>query len=103
MTKALIVVDLQQDFTPGGSLAVESGGLVAERVNRHIRHYSTDYLLVAATKDWHPGHFGQFTHFSNEPDYIDTWPPHCVHYTPGAKFHPAFYDEDEILGTKLEG
>ena len=78
--KALVVVDVQNDFCEGGSLAVAGGLLVAARVKELL---ATDhgYAAVVATRDHHidPG-----THFSDSPDYVDSWPPHCVAGTPGA-------------------
>ncbi|NMO04279.1 isochorismatase family protein [Gordonia sp. TBRC 11910] len=80
---ALIVVDVQNDFCEGGSLAVAGGAAVAAAVTELAR----DYPVVVATRDYHidPG-----THFSDTPDYVDTWPPHCVVGTDGAAFHPDF-------------
>ena len=83
MTKALIVVDVQNDFCEGGSLAVTGGAAVAAAISRHIA--SSAYDHVVATRDYHvdPG-----AHFSETPDFIDSWPVHCVAGTPGASFHP---------------
>jgi nicotinamidase/pyrazinamidase len=83
MTKALIVVDVQNDFCEGGSLAVTGGAAVAAAISQHIASSSYDH--VVATRDYHvdPG-----PHFSSEPDFIDSWPVHCVAGTPGASFHP---------------
>jgi nicotinamidase/pyrazinamidase len=83
MTRALLVVDVQNDFCEGGSLAVTGGAAVAAAVSAHIR--ASGYDHVAATRDHHvdPG-----AHFSAEPDYVDTWPVHCRAGTPGASFHP---------------
>lgn len=83
MTKALIVVDVQNDFCEGGSLAVAGGAAVAAAISQHIATSSYDH--VVATRDYHvdPGE-----HFSDMPDFIDTWPVHCVAGTPGASFHP---------------
>lgn len=83
--RALIVVDVQRDFCEGGSLAVEGGGEVAQRITDMLVEH--DYAHVVATKDYHidPG-----DHFSDEPDYRDSWPPHCVVGTAGVDFHPAF-------------
>ncbi len=82
MTKALVVVDVQNDFCEGGSLAVTGGADVAARVATLV----TDggYDIVVATKDHHidPG-----AHFSAEPDFVDSWPPHCVVGTPGNALH----------------
>lgn len=83
MTKALLVVDLQNDFCAGGSLPVEDGHLVAERINELPAHFD----VVVATMDFHVDPGG---HFSPEPDYLDTWPRHCVAHTRGAELHEAF-------------
>ncbi|MGE3664770.1 MAG: isochorismatase family protein [Pseudonocardia sp.] len=82
--RALIVVDVQNDFCEGGSLAVAGGSAVAAAIGPHAR--SGGYDHVVATRDHHvdPG-----THFSDTPDYVDTWPPHCRAGSPGASFHPA--------------
>jgi nicotinamidase/pyrazinamidase len=81
--KALIVVDVQNDFCEGGSLPVVGGGAVAAAVSKHIEAGGYDH--VVATRDYHidPG-----DHFSDEPDYVHSWPVHCVAGTPGASFHP---------------
>lgn len=86
MSTALIVVDVQNDFCEGGSLAVEGGGAVAEGVSRHLQEHGTRYAAVVATADWHvdPG-----DHWSDTPDFQSSWPVHCEVGTPGAEFHPA--------------
>jgi nicotinamidase/pyrazinamidase len=83
--RALIVVDVQKDFCEGGSLAVEGGAAVAARLSELLAAH--DYDHVVATMDFHidPG-----SHFSDQPDYRDSWPRHCVVGTPGVDFHPAF-------------
>jgi nicotinamidase/pyrazinamidase len=80
--RALIVVDVQNDFCEGGSLAVAGGAAVAAAISEHIR--TTPYDHVVATRDHHvdPG-----AHFSATPDFVDSWPPHCRRGTPGASFH----------------
>lgn len=82
MTTALVVVDVQNDFCEGGSLAVNGGAAVAEHVAELIA--SGQYQTVVATRDHHidPG-----SHFSDNPDYVDSWPRHCVAGTPGAELH----------------
>ena len=82
--RALIIVDVQNDFCEGGSLAVAGGAAVARAVSERLAG-AHDYAHVAATKDFHidPG-----SHFSDHPDYADSWPPHCVAGTPGAEFYP---------------
>ncbi|HVM64218.1 MAG TPA: isochorismatase family protein [Acidimicrobiales bacterium] len=83
--RALVVVDVQNDFCEGGSLAVEGGADVARRITRFLHAHRGDYDVVVATRDYHedPG-----AHFSATPDYRDSWPPHCVAGTAGAEFHP---------------
>lgn len=85
-SRALIVVDVQNDFCEGGSLAVAGGQAVARRVSAWLRARAGSYGVVIATRDWHvdPG-----AHWSNTPDFIDTWPVHCVAGSTGADFHPA--------------
>ncbi|GAA3752593.1 nicotinamidase/pyrazinamidase [Spinactinospora alkalitolerans] len=84
---ALIVVDVQNDFCEGGSLAVSGGTDVASAVSAFIDARHGDYVHVVATRDYHvdPG-----AHFSDSPDFVDSWPPHCVVGTSGADFHPRF-------------
>jgi len=82
--RALIIVDVQNDFCEGGSLAVTGGAAVARAISEHVAS-EPGYEHVVATKDFHidPG-----THFSDHPDYAATWPPHCVAGTSGSDFHP---------------
>ncbi|SDJ62486.1 pyrazinamidase PncA [Nonomuraea jiangxiensis] len=84
MGTALIIVDVQNDFCEGGSLAVAGGSEVAAAITRHVAAHPYDH--VVATRDYHvqPG-----DHFSGSPDYVFTWPAHCVAGTPGADFHPS--------------
>ena len=82
--RALIIVDVQNDFCEGGSLAVDGGGDVARAISRYLQD-GHGYGHVVATSDYHvdPG-----SHFSDDPDYASSWPTHCVAGTPGARFHP---------------
>jgi nicotinamidase/pyrazinamidase len=84
MTRALIVVDVQNDFCEGGSLAVPGGAAVAAAITGHIP--SAGYDHVVATRDHHidPG-----PHFAEHPDFLETWPAHCVVGTGGVELHPA--------------
>jgi nicotinamidase/pyrazinamidase len=86
MSRALIVVDVQNDFCEGGSLPVAGGTSVAAGISAHLRRHGQGYAAVVATADWHvdPGE-----HWSQEPDYRSSWPVHCEAGTPGADFAPA--------------
>ena len=83
--RALIVVDVQNDFCEGGSLGVAGGSEVAREIARHVTERRGDYDHVVATADWHldPG-----DHFAPSPDYVSTWPAHCLAGSDGADFHP---------------
>ena len=83
MTRALVVVDVQNDFCEGGSLAVAGGAAVARAVSAHVA--ASGYAHVVATRDHHvdPG-----DHFAAVPDYTATWPAHCVVGTAGVELHP---------------
>ena len=82
--RALIIVDVQNDFCEGGSLAVAGGAAVARAISEKLAG-SHEYAHVVASKDFHIDPGG---HFSDHPDYAASWPPHCVSGTPGADFHP---------------
>lgn len=86
MTRALIIVDVQNDFCEGGSLPVGGGAGVAAAIADHVASHRAGYAAIVGTKDWHvdPG-----AHFAAEPDYVDTWPVHCVAGSDGALTHPA--------------
>ena len=83
MATALIIVDVQNDFCEGGSLAVAGGTATAQAISQHLAQQSYD--LVVATRDSHidPG-----SHFSGSPDYVDSWPPHCRVGSTGQHLHP---------------
>ncbi|MEU6790086.1 isochorismatase family protein [Nonomuraea wenchangensis] len=85
MGTALIIVDVQNDFCEGGSLPVAGGSAVAAAITHHVSEHGYDH--VVATRDYHvsPG-----DHFAESPDYVSSWPAHCVAGTPGADFHPSF-------------
>ncbi|MFI5955172.1 isochorismatase family protein [Cryptosporangium sp. NPDC051539] len=87
MTRALIVVDVQNDFCEGGSLAVTGGAGVAAGISAALAADARSWDRVVATRDHHvdPGH-----HFSDHPDFVDTWPPHTVVGTGGVELHPNF-------------
>jgi nicotinamidase/pyrazinamidase len=87
MRRALIVVDVQNDFCEGGSLPVSGGAEIAAGITDLIGSAAPAYRHVVATRDHHiaPG-----DHFSAEPDFVRSWPHHCVAGTEGVGFHPNF-------------
>ncbi|NEA73769.1 isochorismatase family protein [Streptomyces sp. SID13588] len=87
MHRALIVVDVQNDFCEGGSLAVAGGSDVAAAITDLVGQATACYRHVVATRDHHvdPG-----DHFSDRPDFVTSWPVHCVAGTEGVGFHPNF-------------
>ena len=85
MTRALLVIDVQNDFCEGGSLAVTGGGDVAAAISEHARTAAGEYAHVVATRDHHVDPGG---HFSHSPDFVDSWPAHCVVGTGGVELHP---------------
>jgi nicotinamidase/pyrazinamidase len=99
MSKALIIVDVQNDFCEGGSLAVTGGTSVAAAISAALRAEPSRWAHVVATQDHHidPG-----AHFADTPDYVNTWPAHCVVGTPGAQFHPEL-DTDRVEAVFTKG
>jgi nicotinamidase/pyrazinamidase len=85
MSRALIIVDVQNDFCEGGSLPVAGGADVAGAISEYLDAHHGEFDHIVATQDWHidPG-----AHFSETPDFKDSWPPHCVAGTRGAELHP---------------
>jgi nicotinamidase/pyrazinamidase len=88
MGKALFIVDVQNDFTEGGALGVEGGDAVAKGITRLLAQHAGDYDLIIASRDWHDGENDNGGHFSDTPDFVDSWPVHCVAGTPGADYDP---------------
>ncbi|AEV82058.1 amidase [Actinoplanes sp. SE50] len=93
MTRALIIVDVQNDFCEGGSLPVAGGAAVAKGISLVLDRAGDRWDHVVATKDYHidPG-----AHFSASPDFVDSWPAHCVAGSSGADFHP------ELITDRIE-
>jgi nicotinamidase/pyrazinamidase len=95
-----VIVDVQNDFCEGGSLAVAGGAEVARAISGYLASSEHGgYAHIVATQDHHvdPG-----SHFSADPDFVGTWPPHCVAGTPGADFHPAL-DTNQIEAVFRKG
>lgn len=89
MPTALLIVDVQNDFTEGGALAVTGGASVARRITEHLAS-DADYDVVVASRDWHDADNDNGGHFATDgsPDFVTTWPVHCVAGTAGADYHP---------------
>ncbi len=88
---ALVVVDVQNDFCPGGALGVPGGDEIVPLLNRCIEWFRERGATVVLTRDWHPE---RTRHFQ---EHGGVWPPHCVQETPGAAFHPALTIPDDAL------
>jgi nicotinamidase/pyrazinamidase len=90
-TTALLIIDVQNDFCEGGSLAVTGGGAVAAGITAHLAARGGDYAAVIASRDWHAAdgtNGGHFAAAGAAPDFLATWPVHCVAGTGGADYHP---------------
>ena len=98
LRRALLIVDVQPTFCEGGALAVAGGNAVAERIADFVTEYQDEYDLIVTTQDWHidPG-----SHFSENPDFIDTWPPHGVAGTPEAELHEAVASLPIVASVKI--
>ncbi|WP_164234422.1 isochorismatase family protein [Microbacterium hydrocarbonoxydans] len=88
MSRALLIVDVQNDFTEGGALAVEGGDAVASGVTAFLAAHAADYDVIVASRDWHDPEGDNGGHFADQPDFVDTWPVHCVAGTAGADYDP---------------
>lgn len=90
MSRALFVIDVQNDFTEGGALGVQGGAAVAAGVTALLAKHPDRYEHVFASRDWHDADNDNGGHFAvgAEPNFVDTWPAHCVAGTPGAEYHP---------------
>ena len=89
MPRALLVIDVQNDFCEGGALAVSGGVAVAGKISKFLE--SSSYDLVVASRDWHDADNNNSGHFADsgaEPNYKTNWPVHCVANTEGASYHP---------------
>lgn len=82
LKKALLIVDVQKDFCPGGALAVPEGDKIIPALNKYIKLFSQSKLSIFASRDWHPQKTKHFKKFGG------IWPAHCVQKTKGAEFHP---------------
>ena len=91
MVAALFIIDVQNDFTEGGALGVDGGAAVAAGITDYLRANPDRYDVVIASRDWHDADNSNGGHFATdaEPNFVDTWPVHCVAGTAGAEYHPA--------------
>ena len=90
--RGLLIVDVQVDFCEGGALAVTGGAGVAADVSAFLASAHDDYAVVVASRDWHDPDSSNDGHIAlppASPDYVTTWPIHCIASTPGATYHPA--------------
>jgi nicotinamidase/pyrazinamidase len=87
--RALFIIDVQNDFTEGGALAVAGGAQVAADVTDYLSTHRHDYDVIFASRDWHNADDHNGGHFAvdSPPDFTVTWPPHCVAGTTGADYH----------------
>jgi nicotinamidase/pyrazinamidase len=89
MSRALFIIDVQNDFTEGGALGVDGGDAVAVGITSLLADSGQRYEHVFASRDWHDGDNDNGGHFaSGEPDFVESWPVHCVSGTPGAEYDP---------------
>jgi len=89
--KALLIVDLQNDFFPGGALGVPEADKIVPVINKYIRAFSKKKLPIFASLDWHPIKTGHFRDFGGR------WPAHCIHNSKGAEFHPGLRLPKEVI------
>lgn len=89
MKKALIIVDVQVDFCEGGRLAVKGGNSVARGIAKHVEYADTKYDLIVKTRDFHDQYSDNDGHFSDNPDFVESWPVHCTIGSEGVRLHPA--------------
>lgn len=97
MSRALFIIDVQNDFTEGGALGVRGGNAVASGITAFLAERSADYSTIFASRDWHDASNDNGGHFATdaEPDFVDSWPVHCVAGTHGSEYHPAL-DTSEV-------
>ena len=92
MSRALFIIDVQNDFTEGGALGVDGGAAIAAGITEYLGLHRDDYDLVVASRDWHDAENDNGGHFAvdADPDFVETWPVHCVSGTEGAEYDPGF-------------
>ena len=101
--RGLLVVDVQNDFCEGGALGVEGGTQVALGITNFIAAHASEYAAIVASRDWHDADNDNGGHFAPEgeaPNFVTTWPVHCVAGTTGAEYHPNLTLPDQTLHVK---
>ena len=91
--RGLLIVDVQNDFTEGGALGCDGGAAVAAGITRYLADHADTYGVIIASRDWHDpdnDNGGHFAAAGTDPDFVNTWPVHCVAGTPGADYHSEF-------------
>jgi nicotinamidase/pyrazinamidase len=99
VTRALIIIDVQNDFTEGGALPVTGGAAVAAGISGLLVATAGQYDQIFASRDWHDADGDNGGHFAvdDAPDFTDTWPVHCVAETAGAEYHPSLALPDSAV------
>lgn len=98
--RGLLVVDVQNDFCEGGALGVDGGARVASGITEHIAAHGSEYAVVVASRDWHDAENDNGGHFARDgeaPNFVTTWPVHCVAGTTGAEYHPELTLPDHTI------
>ncbi len=101
--RGLLVVDVQNDFCEGGALGVEGGTQVALGITNFTAAHASEYAVIVASRDWHDADNDNGGHFAPEgeaPNFVTTWPAHCVAGTTGAEYHPNLTLPDQTLHVK---
>jgi nicotinamidase/pyrazinamidase len=101
--RGLLVVDVQNDFCEGGALGVEGGAQVARGITDFIAEHSPEYAVIVASRDWHDADNDNGGHFAQDgeaPNFVTTWPVHCVAGSTGAEYHPDLTLPDHTLHVK---
>ena len=100
--RALFIIDVQNDFTEGGALGVEGGEAVAAGITRYLAEHPHRYDQVFASRDWHDADNDNGGHFAttDAPDFVTTWPVHCVAGTIGADYHAALNTSAVTVGVR---
>ena len=102
VTRALFIIDVQNDFTEGGALGVAGGAAVAAGITRYLAQHPHRYDQVFGSRDWHDADNDNGGHFAttDAPDFVTTWPVHCVAGSTGADYHPALNTSAMTVGVR---